>query len=61
MYVVTPLAATPSLTPSTMNCSALTFSGESITASLPSSESTSPPAANAISRKSHVRPSYGAP
>ena len=38
------MAAVPSLTPSTMNCSALTFSGESISDSLPSSDSTWPPA-----------------
>jgi hypothetical protein len=61
MYVVTPLAAVPFFTPSTMNCSALTFWGESIMAFLPSSERTWPPAAYESSRKSHVRPSYGAP
>ena len=57
MYVVTAFGAAPFLMPSTMNCSALRFSGESNSAFLPSSESTLPPAANAISRKSQVRPS----
>ena len=37
MYVVTALGAAPSLTPSTMNCSALRFSGELMADFLPSS------------------------
>ena len=57
MYVVTAFGAAPFLMPSTMNSSALRFSGESISAFLPSSESTLPPAAKASSRKFTVRPS----
>ena len=57
MYVVTAFGAAPSLMPSIMNWSALRFSGESNSAFLPSSDSTLPPAAKAISRKSQVRPS----
>src|SRR3954451_10496662 len=61
MYVVTAFGAEPFLMPSIMNCSALTFWGELMSDFVPSSERTLPPAANATSRKSQVRPSYGAP
>ncbi len=57
MYVTTAFGASPFLMPSIMNWSALTFSGELNVDFLPSSEMTEPPAANAISRKSQVRPS----
>ena len=57
MYVVTAFGAAPFLMPSTMNWSAFSFSAELNSAFVPSSESTVPPAANASSRKSQVRPS----
>src|SRR5829696_8236722 len=57
MYVVTAFGGAPDLMPSTMNWSALTFSGELISDFEPSSLSTLPPAAKASSRKSTVRPS----
>ena len=50
MYVVTAFGAAPLLTPSTMNCSALRFSGELMADFLPSALSTWPPAAKASSR-----------
>jgi hypothetical protein len=57
MYVVTAFAAAPDSMPSTISLSALTFSGESISDLVPSSESTLPPAARASSRKATVSPS----
>ncbi len=47
--------------PSTMSCSAFTFAGELNADFLPDESSTWPPAAKPSSRKSQVRPSYGAP
>src|SRR4051812_5253423 len=61
MYVATPRGAAPCLTASAMSLVAATFCGESMVALLPSLESTEPPAANASSSQSHVRPSYAAP
>jgi len=56
MYVETARGAAPFLTASTMSFVAATFCGESIVAFVPSSARTDPPAANASSSQSHVRP-----
>jgi hypothetical protein len=57
MYVATERGAAPCFTASASSFVACTFCGESIVAVLPSFESTDPPAANASSSQSHVRPS----
>ena len=61
MYVETAFGAAPPLTASAMSFVAATFWDESIVAFEPSAERTEPPAANASSGQSQVRPSYGAP
>src|SRR3954470_12360731 len=61
IYVVTPWAAVPSLTPLTMKLSTLRVIGESTAGDLPSGDRTCPPAEYSSSRKSQVSPSYAAP